>query len=135
MIFFYTKEQLIQLKTYKGFLFDCFMWNYRNLYLELFINFLNFDISSEEFLSQFHTLRFNHIQEFDELMSQLDTDSEFFNKFNSVLNKFSIERNTFIFKESLQLVDLSCRAFVSGIIGNNTLLHQVEKIFLLITTD
>lgn len=134
--FFYTKEQLIQLKTYKVLLFDYFMSNYQNLYLTLFINFLNFDISSEEFVSQFFALQLTHFQEFDELMSQLDTDSaEFFNKFSSLLNNFSIENNIFMFKESLELVDLGCKAFVSGSNGNNELRQQVEKIFLLITTD
>lgn len=134
--FFYTKEQLIQLKTYKVLLFDYFLSNYQNLYLTLFINFLNFDISSEEFVSQFFALQLNHLQEFDELMSQLDTDSaEFFNKFSSLLNNFSIEGNIFMFKESLELLELSCKTFVSGSSGNNELRQQVEKIFLLITTD
>ncbi len=133
--FFYTKEQIVQLETYKVLLLDCFLWSYKSLYLTLFINFLNFDLSSEEFVSQFRTMRFNHIQEFDELMSQLDTDSKFFNKFSSVVQKFSIERNTFTVKESLELVDSGCRAFVSGKIGNTILRQKVEKIFLLITTD
>jgi hypothetical protein len=134
--FFYTKEQLIQLETYKVLLFDYFLSNYQNLYLTLFINFLNFDISSEEFVSQFFALQLNHLQEFDELMSQLDTDSaEFFNKFSSLLNNFSIEGNIFMFKEILELVELSCKTFVSGSSGNNELRQQVEKIFLLITTD
>lgn len=134
--FFYTKKQLIQLKTYKVLLFDYFLSNYQNLYLTLFINFLNFDISSEEFVSQFFALQLNHLQEFDELMSQLDTDSaEFFNKFSSLLNNFSIEGNIFMFKESLELLELSCKTFVSGSSGNNELRQQVEKIFLLITTD
>ena len=136
--FFYTKEQIDKLKTYKVLLFDCFMWNYQNLYLTLFINFLNFDISSEEFVSQFRTMRFNHIQKFHELIIQLDkldTDSEFFDKFSSVVHKFNIERNTFIFKASLELVEVSCMTFISGKIDNNNLKQQVEEIFLLIITD
>ncbi len=57
-------------------------------------------------------------------MSHSDTDSKFFNKFSSLFHKFSIdsiERTTFIFNESLELVDLSSRTFVSGIIDNNKL--------------
>jgi hypothetical protein len=66
---FYTKEQLIKLKTYEVLLFDCFLWKYRDSYLKLFVSFLNYDISGEEFSKQLINMRSNHIVEFNKLMN------------------------------------------------------------------
>ena len=38
---FYIKEQLIKLKTYEDFLFNCFIWKSQDSYLKLFGSFLN----------------------------------------------------------------------------------------------
>jgi len=46
---FYTKEQLVKLKTYEALLFDCFLWKDRDSYLKLFVSFLNYNVSDEEF--------------------------------------------------------------------------------------
>ncbi len=31
----YKKEQLLKLNTYYSFLFDCFLWNYKDSYLKV----------------------------------------------------------------------------------------------------
>ena len=31
---FYTKKQLVKLKTYEALLFDCFLWKYQDSYLK-----------------------------------------------------------------------------------------------------
>jgi hypothetical protein len=73
---FYTKEQLVKLKTYEALLFDCFLWKYRDSYLKLFVSFLNYNISGEEFSKQLINMRSNHIVEFNELMKQLQLMSQ-----------------------------------------------------------
>ena len=51
-------------------------------------------------------MRSNHIVEFDELMSQLEINSEFLNKFNLDLNGFG-------FGDIIDLVEQNCDSFVS----------------------
>ena len=138
---FYTKEQLVKLKTYNILLFDCFLWKYRDSYLKLFGSFLNYNISGEEFSEQLITMRSNHIFEFNELMSQLEIDFEF-------LNKFNLDINAFGFADIIDLVDEDCDSFISdellleiggsredGEIDENQLHKRIEKAFLLITVD
>ena len=138
---FYTKEQLVKLKTYNILLFDCFLWKYRDSYLKLFGSFLNYNISGEEFSEQLITMRSNHIFEFNELMSQLEINFEF-------LNKFNLDVNAFGFADIIDLVYEDCDSFISdellleiggsredGEIDENQLHKRIEKAFLLIMVD
>lgn len=138
---FYTKEQLVKLKTYEALLFDCFLWKYRDSYLKLFGSFLNYNISGEEFSKQLINMRSNHIVEFNELMSQLEINFEF-------LNKFNLDLNAFGFADIIDLVDQNCDSFVSdellleiggsredGEIDENQLRERIEKAFLLIMVN
>lgn len=145
------KEQLSKLKdelgieTYDCLLFDCFLWKYRDFYLKLFGSFLNYEISGDEFATQFLTMRLNHINEFHELMKQLqlsklEINVEFF-------NKFSLDLNAFGFTEILDPVeDDYCDSLVSDeleignsgeneefVIDENQLRERIEKTFLLIS--
>jgi len=142
---FSTKEQVVKLKTYDVLLFDCFLWKSRDSYLKLFASFLNYDISGEEFSNQFIRMRSNHIDEFNELMnqlelmSQLEINFEFFNKFNLDLHAFG-------FAEIIDEVDDDCDSLVSdellveiggsredGEIDENQFRERIEKAFLLIS--
>lgn len=138
---FYTKEQLVKLKTYEALLFDCFLWKYRDSYLKLFGSFLNYNISGEEFSKQLINMRSNHIVEFNQLMSQLEINFEF-------LNKFNLDLNAFGFADIIDLVDQNCDSFVSdellleiggsredGEIDENQLRERIEKAFLLIMVN
>lgn len=109
---FYTKEQLVKLKTYEVLLFDCFLWKYRDLYLKLFVSFLNYDISGEEFSKQLINMRSNHIVEFNELMKQLQLMSQLEINFE-FLNKFNLDLNAFGFTDIIDLVEQNCDSFVS----------------------
>ena len=141
---FYTKKQLIRLKTSAVFLFDFFLWEYRDSYLKLFVNFLNYNISGEEFSNQLITMRSNHIDEFNELMKQLQLISQLEIHFE-FLNKFNLDINAFGFTDIIDLVDQYCDSFVSdellleiggsredGEIDENQLREGIEKAFLLI---
>jgi hypothetical protein len=88
---FYTKEQLVKLKTYEALLFDCFLWKYRDSYLKLFVSFLNYNISGEEFSKQLINMRSNHIVEFNELMKQLQHDNRIKNKFKLVTKSGKVQ--------------------------------------------
>lgn len=142
---FYTKEQLVKLKTYEVLLFDCFLWKYRDLYLKLFISFLNYDIFGEEFSKQLINMRSNHIVEFNELMNQLQLMSQLEINFE-FLNKFNLDLNAFGFTDIIDLVEQNCDSFVSdellveiggsrenGEIDENQLRERIEKAFLLIS--
>lgn len=144
---FYTKEQLVKLKTYEALLFDCFLWKYRDSYLKLFVSFLNYNISGEEFSKQLINMRSNHIVEFNELMKQLQLMSQLEINFE-FLNKFNLDLNAFGFADIIDLVDQNCDSFVSdellveiggsrenGEIDENQLRERIEKAFLLIMVD
>jgi len=144
---FYTKEQLVKLKTYEALLFDCFLWKYRDSYLKLFVCFLNYNISGEEFSKQLINMRSNHIVEFNELMKQLQLMSQLEINFE-FLNKFNLDLNAFGFADIIDLVDQNCDSFVSdellleiggsredGEIDENQLRERIEKAFLLIMVD
>jgi hypothetical protein len=138
---FYTKEQLVKLKTYEALLFDCFLWKYRDSYLKLFVSFLNYNISGEEFSKQLINMRSNHIVEFNELMKQLQLMSQLEINFE-FLNKFNLDLNAFGFADIIDLVDQNCDSFVSdellleiggsredGEIDENQLRERIEKSF------
>jgi hypothetical protein len=144
---FYTKEQLVKLKTYEALLFDCFLWKYRDSYLKLFVSFLNYNISGEEFSKQLINMRSNYIVEFNELMKQLQLMSQLEINFE-FLNKFNLDLNAFGFADIIDLVDQNCDSFVSdellveiggsredGEIDENQLRERIEKAFLLIMVD
>jgi len=143
---FYTKEQVAKLKTYDLLLFDCFLWKSRDLYLKLFVSFLNYNTSGDEFARQFIGMRSAHIAEFDELMNQLELMSQLEINFNSeFLNKFNVDLNAFGFTEIIDSVEDDCDLFVSdellveigglredGEIDDNQFRQRIEKAFLLI---
>ena len=144
---FYAKEQLVKLKTYEAILFDCFLWKYWDSYLKLFISFLNYNIYGEEFSKQLINRRANHIVEFDELMKQLELMSQLEINFE-FLNKFNPDLHAFGFADIIDLVEQNCDSFVSdellveiggsrenGEIDENQLRERIEKAFLLIMVD
>jgi hypothetical protein len=51
-------------------------------------------------------VRTNHIDEFNKLMSQLEINSEF-------LNKFNLDLHVFGFADIIDLVEQNCDSFVS----------------------
>jgi len=142
---FSTKEQVLKLKTYQGFLFDCFLWKSRDSYLKLFASFLNSNISGDEFSDQFMRMRSNHIAEFDELMNQLELMSQLEINFE-FFNKFNLDPNAFGFTDIIDSVDDDCDSLVSderlvkigglredGEIDDNKFRERIEKAFLLIS--
>ena len=129
----YTKAQFFKLKTYDILLFDSFLWKYRDFYLKLLLSFLNYTISPEEFSQQFFAMRSNHIDKFNELMNQFETNFEF-------LNEININLNAFGFAKIIDLVDQDCDSFVSdeflleekgvrenGEINENQFRKRIEK--------
>lgn len=48
----YKDSQFLELKKYVDFLWDFFLWKYKDLYLELFVGFTNSSISGDEFTEQ-----------------------------------------------------------------------------------
>ena len=90
-------------------------------------------------------MRSNHIVEFNELMKQLMSQLEINFEF---LNKFNLDLNAFGFADIIDLVDQNCDSFVSdellleiggsredGEIDENQLRERIEKAFLLIMVD
>lgn len=61
----------MELKKYGGYLWNFFLQKYKDLYLELFIGFINSSISGDEFTEQFIKLRFSHIKKFDQLLIRI----------------------------------------------------------------
>ena len=108
----YKNVTYIKLQSYEDLLFDCFLWKSRNLYLNLFSNFLNQVVSSDQFVEQFLKIRSNHIKEFNELikklelMSQLKIQFEFF-------DKFRLDSNAFGFSDIIDLTSENCDSFIS----------------------
>lgn len=141
---FWTKDQLVKLKSYEILLFDCFLWNYRDLYLKLVISFLNYNISSDEFAEKFISMRFNHIVEFDKLMKDLQFLRPLQSNFE-FLKKFKVDMDAFGFADIIDLVEQNCDSFVSdelllkiggsreaGEIDENQFRQRIEKAFRLI---
>ena len=135
---FYTKEQLVKLETqtYEILLFDIFVWKDRNLYLKLFTNFLNCNISGDEFSEQLIGIRKYHIREFQELMNRPKINLVFLNKFDPDINAFG-------FTDIIDSVYEYCDSFVSdellaeigdlredGAINEDQLRKHIEKAFL-----
>jgi hypothetical protein len=92
-------------------------------------------------------MRSNHIVEFNELMKQLQLMSQLEINFE-FLNKFNLDLNAFGFADIIDLVDQNCDSFVSdellleiggsredGEIDENQLRERIEKAFLLIMFD
>ena len=92
-------------------------------------------------------MRSNHIVEFNELMKQLQLMSQLEINFE-FLNKFNLDLNAFGFADIIDLVDQNCDSFVSdellleiegsredGEIDENQLRERIEKAFLLIMVD
>lgn len=102
----YKDAQFIELKKYIDYLWDFFLWNYKNLYLELFLGFINFSISGDEFTEQFIKLRFEHIKEFDKLLKELEINFQ-------AATKFPVDSRAFNFSRIISQVYEDSEAFVS----------------------
>ena len=105
------KRPTYQVKKLSGFLFDCLLWNYRDLYLKLVISFLNYNTSSDEFAEKFISMRFNPIVEFDKLMKDLQSLRPLQSNFE-FLKKFKVEMDAFEFADIIDLVEQNCDSFV-----------------------
>jgi len=68
----YNYSQFIELKKYDDYLWNFFLWKYKDLYLKLFVGFINSSISGDEFTEEFIKLRFSHIKKFDQLLKELE---------------------------------------------------------------
>ncbi len=102
----YTYSQFIALKKYKDYLWNFFLWKYNDLYLELFVRFLNYEISGDEFSEEFITLRFSHIKKFDQLLKELEMN------FQAVID-LPVDSKAFNFSRIISQVYEDCDAFVS----------------------
>ena len=98
--------QFIELKKYKDYLWNFFLWKYKGLYLELFVSFRNFSISGDEFTEKFLRLRFSHIKEFDQLLKELEMNFQ-------AGTDFTVDSKAFNFSRIISQVYEDCDVFVS----------------------
>lgn len=110
----YRQAQFIELKKYVVFLFDFFIWKSKDLYLKLFISFANFNMSGDELVSQFFSLRLSHIKEFDQLLKELEINFK-------AATGFPVDSRAFGFQDIISRVYEDCEAFVS-----DELLEEIE---------
>lgn len=101
-----SDAQITKLKKYVDYLWDLFLWKYKDLYLNLFLDFINFSISSDEFTEQFIKLRFSHIKEFDQLLKEFEINIQ-------VQTNFPIDCRAFNFNRIISQVYEDSEAFVS----------------------
>lgn len=102
----YNYSQFIELKKYDDYLWNFFLWKYKGLYLELFVNFINFSISGDEFTEEFIKLRFSHIKKFDQLLKELEINFQ-------AATKFPVDSRAFNFSRIISQVYEDSEAFVS----------------------
>jgi hypothetical protein len=122
---FYKDTQFIELEKYLYYLWDFFLWKYKDLYLSLFLGFINSSISGDELTEQFINLRFSHIKEFDPLLKELkiniqaqinflvDFDSRAFD-FNHIISEVYEDSEAFVSDECLESIgdrdDRQCKS-------------------------
>lgn len=82
------------------------MWKYKDLYLKLFVGFLNSSISGDEFTEKFIKLRFSHIKKFDQFLKELETN------FQAGID-LPVDSKAFNFSRIISQVYEDCEAFVS----------------------
>ena len=99
-------SQFIELKKYDDYLWNFFLWKYKGLYLELFVNFINFSISGDEFTEEFIKLRFSHIKKFDQLLKELEMNFQ-------AGTDFTVDSKAFNFSRIISQVYEDCDVFVS----------------------
>jgi hypothetical protein len=134
----YKDAQFIELKKYADYLWDFFLWKYKNLYLELFVGFINSSISDDEFSEQFIKLRFSNIKKFYQLLKELEINFQ-------AGTKFPVDSRVFNFNRIISQVYGDCEAFVSdecleiigddrdvGEIDENELRTQIKETILII---
>jgi hypothetical protein len=106
--------------------------------LELFLGFINFSISGDEFTEQFIKLRFSHIKEFDKLLKELEINFQ-------AATKFPVDSRAFNFSRIISQVYEDSEAFVSdeclesieddrnlGEIDENELRTRIKEAILII---
>ena len=134
----YKDAPLIKLKKYVDYLWDFFLWKYKNLYLNLFFDFIDFSISGDEFIEQFIKLRFSHIKEFDQLLKELEiniqaqtefpVDSRAFN-FNRIISQVYEDSEAFVSDECLESLEDDRDI---GEIDENELRTRIKEAILII---
>ena len=102
----YQNAQFMELKKYGDYLWNFFLWKYKDLYLELFIGFINSSISGDEFTEQFIKLRFSHIKKFDQLLKELEINFQ-------AITEFTVDSKAFNFSRIISQVYEDSDAFVS----------------------
>jgi len=130
--------QFIKLKKYVDYLWDFFLWKYNDLYLNLFLDFIDFSISGDEFIEQFIKLRFSHIKEFDQLLKELEiniqaqtnfpVDSRAFN-FNRIISQVYEDSEAFVSDECLESLEDDRDV---GEIDENELRTRIKEAILII---
>ena len=133
---FDKKAQFIKLKKDVDYLWNFFLWKYKDLYLELFVDFVNYNISGHEFTEQFIKLRFSHINKFDQLLKELEinfqaitefsVNSKTFN-FNCIINQVYEDSDAFVSEECLENLTDKRHA---GEIDENELRSRIQKVIL-----
>lgn len=133
---FDKKAQFIKLKKNVDYLWNFFLWKYKDLYLELFVDFVNYNISGDEFTEQFIKLRFSHINKFDQLLKELEinfqartefsVNSRAFN-FNRIIRQVYEDSDAFVSKECLENLTDKRHA---GEIDENELRSRIQKVIL-----
>lgn len=120
----YKCAPFIELKKYADYLWDFFLWKYKNLYLELFISFINSSTSGDEFSEQFIKLRFSHIKKFDQLFKELEINFQ-------AGTEFPVDSRAFGFNRIISQVYEDCEAFVSDeclkIIGDDRDVDEIDE--------
>jgi len=120
----YKDAPFIELKKYADYLWDFFLWKYKNLYLELFVGFINSSISGDEFSEQFIKLRFSHIKKFDQLLKELEINFQ-------AGTEFPVDSRAFNFNRIISQVYEDCEAFVSDecleIIGDDRDVGEIDE--------
>ena len=135
---FDKKAQFIKLKKDVDYLWNFFLWKYKDLYLELFVDFVNSNISGDEFTEQFIKLRFSHIKKFDQLLKALELEINF-----QARTEFSVNSRAFNFNRIISQVYEDSDAFVSeeclenltdkrhaGEIDENEFRSRIQKVIL-----
>lgn len=113
-------NQFIKLEKYVDCLWDLFLWQYKHLYLELFVNFINYNISGEQFIE----LRYSHMKEFDQLLKELESNFQ-------AIRQFSVDSKAFNFNYIIDQVYDDSDVFVPDIllesIGDDRDADEINK--------
>ena len=119
--FCYTKTELldepqrIKLHSYSHYLVPLFIWKYRTVYLNLCLDFINSNLSGDEFMDQFLELRQFHIDNFSKVLEETTSIID-------VQINFPLDSRALDFKKIQESIFDSCENFVS-----DELLQELEE--------